>query len=145
MKSFGLAATACLLLLACNPAREAAAPPVAPPPAPMARPIPGGQGIGAESYDRATEADRRAALAPQPVGAALGKVTVALGAPTEPGFWLRSALVSGEQPGRVEVEGGRSVAVTLRPGEGAAQLSLSAFRALGLGLTDLPVVTVYGG
>jgi hypothetical protein len=31
----------------------------------------------------------------------------------------------------------------LRPGTGAALLSLAAFRALGLGLTDLPEVTVF--
>ncbi len=39
--------------------------------------------------------------------------------------------------------GGTSVQVDLLPGEGGAQLSLAAFRALGLGLTDLPEVTVF--
>jgi hypothetical protein len=33
--------------------------------------------------------------------------------------------------------------VELRPGTGAALLSLAAFQALGLSLTDLPVVTVF--
>ncbi|WP_101341563.1 hypothetical protein [Cereibacter azotoformans] len=140
------ASAALLLLAACDPVREAASPA----PSPMARPAAGGgalggQGVAPASLDRTTEAERRAALAPAAAGRPLGTVTAGLGAPTEPGFWLRSALVAAEQPGRVELEGGRSVAVTLRPGSGAAQLSLPAFRALGLGLTDLPLVTVHGG
>jgi hypothetical protein len=39
---------------------------------------------------------------------------------------------------------GQSLAVELRPGSGAALLSLAAFQALGLPLTGLPEVTVYG-
>ncbi len=144
MKILAPAALAFLMLTACDSLRQTAAP-MAPPPASAARPIPGGQGVAAESFDRTTEAERREAMAPQAGGAALGTVTVALGAPAESGFWLRSSLVTAERPGRVELPGGRSLAVTLRPGEGAAQLSLAAYRALGLGLTDLPQVTVYGG
>ncbi|ACM01416.1 hypothetical protein [Cereibacter sphaeroides] len=144
MKILAPAALALLMLTACDSLRQAAAPVAPPPPAPAARPIPGGQGVAAESFDRTTEAERRKAMAPQAAGAALGTVTVALGAPAESGFWLRSSLVTAEQPGRVELPGGRSLAVTLRPGEGAAQLSLAAYRALGLGLTDLPQMTVYG-
>jgi hypothetical protein len=45
--------------------------------------------------------------------------------------------------GRVVTASGASANVDLLPGDGAASLSLSAFRALGLGLTDLPEVTIY--
>lgn len=101
----------------------------------------------AAALDTTTEAQKAAALAaPAPAGAvALGTVAVSLGNVTEPGFWLRSSLVSAPGKGRVEVAGGASVAVDLIPGEGAAQLSLPAYRALGLPLTALPQVTVYGG
>ncbi|MCE6953405.1 hypothetical protein LAZ40_15280 [Cereibacter sphaeroides] len=139
MKAPACLALVALLAAACNPARE---PVAAPPPG---RPMPGAQGLDPGQLDRTTPGERQAALAPAPAGAMLGRVTAALGAPAEPGFWLRSSLVRSEQPGRVEAAGGRSVAVTLKPGEGAAQLSLPAFRALGFALTDLPEVTVYGG
>lgn len=101
----------------------------------------------AAALDTTTEAQKAAALAaPAPAGEqALGTVAVSLGNVTEPGFWLRSSLVSAPGKGRVEVAGGASVAVDLIPGEGAAQLSLPAYRALGLPLTALPQVTVYGG
>ncbi|WP_128254262.1 hypothetical protein [Falsirhodobacter deserti] len=100
-----------------------------------------------ESYDLTSEAERQRALStPADAGAdQLGQVVVALGNAAEPGFWLRSSLVKQPQKGRVETAGGQSVAVDLLPGAGSAQLSLAAYRALGLGLTDLPQITVYGG
>ncbi|HMO08285.1 MAG TPA: hypothetical protein PKD10_11660 [Paracoccaceae bacterium] len=100
----------------------------------------------AATLDTPTAAQKAAALAPPPAPAGereLGRVQVALGNVTEPGFWLRSALVTAPSPGRVAAAGGASLAVDLLPGSGAPQLSLAAFRALGLGLTDLPTVTVY--
>jgi hypothetical protein len=45
--------------------------------------------------------------------------------------------------GRAVTATGQSVAVDLQPGSGAALLSLAAYRALGLALTDLPEVRVY--
>ena len=75
----------------------------------------------------------------------MGSVSVSLGSPTEQGFWLRSALVSAPVRGRVVTDEGASIAVELLPGNGAAQMSLPAFRALGLPLTGLPQVTVYSG
>ncbi|HEX9859191.1 MAG TPA: D-galactarate dehydratase [Paracoccaceae bacterium] len=111
-------------------------------PAPAAPP-PGA--TSAEVLDTTTPEQRAAALAAPAPGpdAALGRVVVALGNVTEPGFWLRSALVDAARPGLVRTAGGATVQVELRPGAGAAQLSLAAFRALGLGLTDLPEVTVF--
>lgn len=123
-----------------------AAPVVAPLPSPeLAAPPPPVGARTAEALDTTTPAQRAAATAaPEPAGdQALGKVVVALGNVTEPGFWLRSALVSVARPGQVVTAGGASVQVDLLPGAGAAQLSLAAFRALGLGLTDLPEVMVY--
>lgn len=95
----------------------------------------------------ATEAGARDAPAEapgmaDPGGAELGRVTVSLGDPTAPGFWLRSPLVKAARPGRVVTASGATVQVELLPGTGAAQMSLAAYRALNLSLTDLPPVTV---
>ena len=104
-----------------------------------------GQGQSAAALDQTTEAERAAAVAaPATPGAReLGQITVALGSPAEQGFWLKSALVTQPGPGRVQLPGGASVAVDLVPGEGGGLLSLAAYRALGLGLTDLPQVRVF--
>jgi hypothetical protein len=100
-------------------------------------------GQTAAALDTTTEAERAAALATGPIsGAILGKVRVSLGSPAEAGFWLQGGIVTVAGKGRVTTAAGQSVAVELRPGVGAAQLSLPAFRALGLVLTDLPEVTV---
>ena len=97
------------------------------------------------ALDTTTAAQKAAALAPpKPAGErALGKTAVALGNVTEPGFWLRSALVKTPGSGRVVTAKGAEIAVDLIPGTGAAQLSLSAFRALSLPLTDLPEVSIF--
>lgn len=127
------------------------APPAAEPEEPvltpeLSAPPPPVGAVTVEALDTTTEAQRAAATAtPVPEGdAALGKVVVSLGDVTQAGFWLRSPLVAAARPGLVKTAGGQTVQVDLLPGEGAAQLSLAAFRALGLGLTDLPEVTVYG-
>jgi hypothetical protein len=98
----------------------------------------------AATLDTTTEAQRAAAVAAPMAGAReLGKVTVALGSPVEPGFWLKTTLVSAPGKGKVVSASGASVAVDLQPGSGGALLSLAAYRALGLALTDLPEVTVF--
>ncbi len=100
-------------------------------------------GQSAAALDAATEAERAAAVAaPAKGGTELGRVTVSLGSPADPGFWLKTALVKLPARGRVVLASGKSVAVNLVPVEGAAVLSFSAYRALGLALTDLPLVTV---
>ncbi len=93
--------------------------------------------------DTTTAAQKAAALAAPAGGRSLGKTAVALGNVSEPGFWLRSGLVKTAGAGRVVTATGSSVAVDLIPGSGAAQLSLAAFRALSLPLTDLPEVTIF--
>ena len=102
-------------------------------------------GQAAAALDTTTSAEQAAALA-QPAAiseADLGLMVVALGSPAEAGFWLSAGAVSTPGKGRVVTAGGQSVAVDLRPGTGGALLSLAAFRALGLGLTDLPEVRVF--
>ena len=101
----------------------------------------------ASALDQTTPEQRAAALARPASGARpLGETLAALGSPTEQGFWLRTGLVDRVQQGRVEIAGGRGVAVELRPsGQPAgagSQLSLAAFRALELPLTQLVTLTV---
>ena len=99
----------------------------------------------AAALDQTSDAEKAAAVAAPGDGAGkdLGSVVVALGSPAEQGFWLRSALVTAPGKGRVVTASGASVNVDLQPGTGAALLSLAAYRALGLTLTDLPNVTVF--
>lgn len=122
----------------------AAAPATAAPP-----PNPGGvlgvNGQSADALDQSSAAEIAAATsAPEQAGAReLGRVIVALGSPAEQGFWIRTQLAAVPGTGRVVTAGGQSVNVDLIPGTGGALLSLAAFRQLGLGLTDLPEVTVF--
>jgi hypothetical protein len=110
----------------------------------MSAPPPPVGAVTAEALDTTTEEQRAAAMA-APVAAEreLGRVAVSLGTATDPGFWLRSTLVEVQTPGRVVTASGGTLQVELLPGDGAAQLSLSAFRALDLSLTALPEVTVF--
>jgi hypothetical protein len=115
---------------------------VAPLDATQVLPPPGAQ--TAATLDTSTPAEQAAAIAAPVAGArALGKTTVALGSPAEQGFWLKTPLVSVAGKGKVVTAAGASVAVDLQPGTGGALLSLAAYRALGLSLTDLPEVTVF--
>jgi hypothetical protein len=100
----------------------------------------------AATLDTTTAAEKAAALGAPAAGGerALGTAVVALGPPAEQGLWLSSALVKAVAQGRVVTASGQSLAVELRPGTGAALLSLAAFQALKLPLTGLPEVTVYG-
>lgn len=106
----------------------------------------GASAVSATDLDSTTTAEKTAALAAPAEGGErkLGSTVVALGPPAEQGFWLSSMLVTEVTKGRVVAGPGQSLAVELRPGTGAALLSLAAYQALGLNLTDLPEVTVYG-
>ncbi len=100
-----------------------------------------------DALDTTSDAQRAAARAGAGTGGErLGEVTASLGDPTDPGIWMRTALVSSRQSGRVEVAGtGQSTVVELIPlaGEGGAQLSLAAMRLLQVPLTELPDLVVY--
>ena len=112
-------------------------------PSVVTTPLGGAQ--SAEALDQTTEAERAAATEAPATAAEreLGRVVVGLGPVTEQGFWLKSTLVSEPGKGRVVTAAGTSVAVDLLPGEGGALLSLAAFRALALSLTELPEIIVY--
>ena len=120
------------------------------PPVQAAVPLPAalepmGAGQSVEALDKTTAAEKAAAIdVPQAGGEReLGRQVVGLGSPAEQGFWVKSNLIAAAGKGRVAIAGGKSVAVDLIPGTGGALLSLAAYRALGLGLTDLPDVTIY--
>lgn len=105
-----------------------------------------GAGQAPEALDQTTAEEKSAALAAPAKGGerALGKAVVALGSPAEPGLWVQTALVGAPSQGRIMAANGQSLAVDLRPGTGGALMSLAAYQALGIPLTDLPEVTIYG-
>ncbi|MFZ1471014.1 MAG: hypothetical protein WAT09_18845 [Paracoccaceae bacterium] len=104
-----------------------------------------GTGQSVAALDKTSEAEKAAALAaPAPAGGPLGRAVVALGSPAEAGLWVQSSLVSTPGKGRVTAPNGQSLTVELRPGTGAALMSLSAYQALGIGLTELPELTIFG-
>lgn len=157
---------ACLALAACDdmpvifaPAAppDPAAPVDAAPPAPpeeiaevVSAPPPPPAARTAAELDTTTEAQKAASrqAAAATGGQALGTTIASLGDPTEPGLWLKTPLVGETRAGKIETAGGQSALVQLIPldaprGAGS-QMSIAAFQALGLTLTDLPTLTVYG-
>ncbi len=118
------------------PAPEIAAPP------PTARTV--------EEFDTTTKAQKTKAVANAAAGGGvdLGATIVSLGAPGEPGFWLKTPLVSAPAKGRVSYPvNGKSVEVDLIPIDGprtaGSRISLAAMRLLGAPLTGLPEMRVY--
>lgn len=109
----------------------------APAPPPAARSV--------EEFDTTTKEQRIAAAKPATGGTLLGTTVASLGAPSAPGFWVETALVSAVRSGRlVYPANGKSVEVELRPlPEGSSRVSLAAFRVLEAPLTGLPVLEVY--
>jgi hypothetical protein len=104
-----------------------------------------------EEFDTTTAEQRSEALA-EAAGAggerALGTTVASLGSPTEPGFWLKTPLVSAPSKGKVIYPAnGKSVAVELIPLDGpktaGSQLSLPAMRLIEAPLTGLPEVQVF--
>ena len=84
---------------------------------------------------------------PEATSRQLGTTGVSLGAPTEPGLWLKTPLVQAEAQGRVtNPANGKSSAVTLLPIDGPAtagsRMSLAALRLIEASLTDLTEVQV---
>ena len=115
--------------------------------APTVETVPlGAAGQTPDALDTTSEAEKAAALAaPAPAGAGeLGRQVVALGSPAEPGLWVQTSLVSSVTKGTVKAPNGQTLAVELRPGTGAALMSLAAYQALGIGLTELPEVVIFG-
>ncbi|MDQ2066688.1 hypothetical protein Q9295_09895 [Xinfangfangia sp. CPCC 101601] len=103
-----------------------------------------GSGQSVAALDTTSAAEKQAALAAGASGGALGTQVVALGSPADAGLWVQTSLVSKVQKGSVRAPNGKVLAVELRPGSGAALMSLSAYQALGISLTDLPQMTILG-
>jgi len=128
----------------------AAAPPAAPDQTAMAaaRPVPAAR--NAAEFDTTTDAQKAAAAAPPTTGERrLGSTIASLGDPSQPGFWIKTPLTKSEADGRiVNPANGRSAKVRLMPLDGPAsggsQVSLPALQLLGVSLTDLPTLEVYG-
>ncbi len=119
------------------PPEEIAAVVAAPPPPPGAR--------TAEEFDTTTPEQRAAATNVAPAAEEpLGEAVASLGNPAEAGLWLETSLVDGPRAGRVVAQSGAQALVELRPGDGGARLSLASMQLLGVPLTSLPTITVYG-
>jgi hypothetical protein len=129
---------------AAQPPRAEMAPEVAAKPAPSvpatARTV--------DQFDTTTAADKVAAARPAAGGTDLGLTIASLGAPGEPGFWLKTPLVQAPGQGRVVYPAnGKSVKVDLIPLTGDAgagsRMSLAALRVIEAPLTGLPEVRVF--
>lgn len=121
-----------------------------PPPPPPAADDGLGAGSDGVGVDAAAAAPSAAGAAPAGAGARLGTTVASLGPPSEPGVWLRTPLVTAVMRGRIEHPAtGQSIGVELRPSGGepgsGSQISIAAMRLLGLPLTSLPELVVYGG
>ena len=122
--------------------RPAARPATAPKPTASAQTV--------EQFDTTTNAQRAEAAEAAPVSGErkLGPTVGSLGNPAEPGFWLKTPLVSAPAKGRVEYpSNGKSVSVDLIPIDGpktaGSRVSLAALRLLGAPLTGLPDLIIY--
>jgi hypothetical protein len=106
----------------------------------------GATGQSPEALDTTSAAEKEAALAaPAPsAGGELGRQVVALGSPADPGLWVQTSLVAAVTKGSVRAPNGQTLSVELRPGSGAALMSLAAYQALGIALTDLPELVIFG-
>jgi hypothetical protein len=103
-----------------------------------------GSGQSVASLDTTSDAEKEAALAAPTGGGELGRQVVALGSPADPGLWVQTSLVTAVTKGTVRAPNGQTLAVELRPSTGAALMSLAAYQALGIGLTELPELVILG-
>ena len=99
---------------------------------------------GLPPLDGTPLAAETAAVAAAPAAGSLGTVVASLGDPTRKGLWLETGLVSAPAKGRVATASGQSIEVDLIPGAAgsSARMSVAAYRALGLEITELPTLTV---
>ncbi|ABL70347.1 hypothetical protein [Paracoccus denitrificans] len=113
-----------------------------------ARPSPAAR--TAAEFDTTTREQRVAAAAPPTTGERrLGTTIASLGDPSQPGFWIKTPLAKSETDGRiVNPANGKSAKVRLipldGPASGGSQVSLPALQLIGVSLTDLPTIEVYG-
>lgn len=103
-----------------------------------------------DQFDTTTAEDRAEATGTgaSPGARFLGTTNVSLGSAADPGFWIKTPLVTTLVAGRVEYPGnGRTLNLELRPSGGAegsaSQMSLAAMRLLDIPLTALTDVKVF--
>ena len=131
------------------PAPVAAATPSLGDPSAMAVEKPPADARTVEQFDTTTDEQRAAAAAPEAsADGRLGTTVASLGDPNEPGFWIKTPLVSEPAAGRLfYAPSGRSVQVQLLPSGGepgsGSQVSLAALRLLDAPLAGLPELEVY--
>lgn len=105
----------------------------------------------AAALNTTTQVERKqAAAAPSGGERRIGTTIASLGDPSQPGFWIKTPLVTSETGGRiVNPANGKSAKVRLiplgGPASGGSQVSLPALQLIGVSLTDLPAIEVYGG
>lgn len=103
----------------------------------------------AEEFNTTTAAQRNEAARPTTTGERkLGNTIASLGDPTQPGFWIKTPLVTATGKGRIRnPANGRSARVELvplaGPASGGSQVSLPALQLIGVSLTDLPSIEVF--
>lgn len=74
----------------------------------------------------------------------LGKITVTLGPPAEAGLWASSKLVDTVRTVHLaDPKAGVRIEVELRPTKGVEQMSLDAYRALGLSPAEIVTLEVH--
>lgn len=110
--------------------------------------LPTGTATTPEALDQSTEVERKKAKQVSAAGQNLGQTVASLGRPSEAGFWLKTPLVKVETPGQIRDRAtGNAVAVRLIPIDGpvtaGSRMSLTAMRALNVGLSELVTVDVY--
>lgn len=103
-----------------------------------------------DQFDTTTSAQKAEAVAEAAAGGGteLGMTIASLGAASEPGFWLKTPLVSAPAKGRVTYPAtGKSVQVDLIPIDGpktaGSRMSLAAMRLIDAPFTGLPEVQVF--
>ena len=119
----------------------------------MVAPEPAETAVTVEALDTTTPEQRAAAVetveeTPAEGDGRLGTTVASIGDPGEPGFWIKTPLVSEATSGRiVYLVSGRSVQVQMIPSGGAtgsgSQVSLAAMRLLDAPLAGLPELVVY--
>ncbi|MDF3607347.1 hypothetical protein PE067_15125 [Paracoccus sp. DMF-8] len=103
----------------------------------------------AEEFNTTTPEQRSEAAKPTATGERkLGNTIASLGDPTQPGFWIKTPLVTDPGKGRIRnPANGRSARVELvplaGPASGGSQVSLPALQLIGVSLTDLPSIEVF--
>lgn len=98
-----------------------------------------------DDFDTTTTAARQAATQAVAGGTRIGTTIATLGAPADPGIWVKTPLVTQVTQGRIQYQG-RVINAELRPSGGVAgsgsQISLAAMRLIAAPLTGLVTLTL---